>query len=141
MRNVVNIWYHCSMIGWLRNSKFNNLFWGWMALYMLNICVDAPDPYPGSMAEDLSFNEQESVIELVVEKGLGYEDAIPEQEDHDSQQETTLIKGLAIDHFILPSLEAEFYSRSGIEKEKGFTIYFAFPQVHYLEISSPPPEA
>lgn len=56
-----------------------------MALYLLNISVDAPDQLPGHFPEDLSFNDQESIVELVVEKLLGFENAIAEHDDHDAE--------------------------------------------------------
>lgn len=56
-----------------------------MGLYLLNISVDSPDPNPEHIPEDLSINDQESIIEVVVEKILGFEDAFEEYDDHDSE--------------------------------------------------------
>lgn len=60
-----------------------------LGLYFLNISVDSPDPLPNKVPEDLSFNDQESIVELIVEKVLGFEDLIsevddPDPEDHNS---------------------------------------------------------
>ncbi|MCC4213062.1 hypothetical protein [Leeuwenhoekiella parthenopeia] len=59
-----------------------------MGLYLLNISVDPIDPNPEHIAEDLSINDQESIIEIVFEKVLGYEDAIKEYDDHDTEDHT-----------------------------------------------------
>lgn len=60
-----------------------------MSLYFLNISVDSADPYPEHISENLSINDQESVIEIVIEKILGYEDAIEEYDDNDAGDHTT----------------------------------------------------
>lgn len=61
-----------------------------MGLYLLNISVDTADLKPKHIPEDLSFNDQESIIEIVLEKVLGYEDAIKEYDDNDTEDHNTL---------------------------------------------------
>jgi len=56
-----------------------------MGLYLLNISVDTADPKPEHIPEDLSINDQESILEIVFEKVLGYEDAFKEYDDHDKE--------------------------------------------------------
>lgn len=55
-----------------------------MGLFLLNISVDTADPNPENIPEDLSINDQESILEIVVEQVLGYEDAFKEYDDHDT---------------------------------------------------------
>ena len=69
----------------LRNSAFTRVLWGFMGLYLLNISVDSADPNPEHIPEDLSINDQESIIEIVFEKILGYEDAFEEYDDPDTE--------------------------------------------------------
>lgn len=76
----------------MRHSIFTRLFWGLMGLYLLNISVDAVDPYPDYIPEDLSVNDQESIVEIVVEEILGYEDAIDEFDEHDNEDHSKRIK-------------------------------------------------
>lgn len=57
-----------------------------MGFYLLNISVDTADPNPDHFPEDLSINDQESILEIVIEKVLGYEDAIKEYDDHDTEE-------------------------------------------------------
>lgn len=57
-----------------------------MALYLLNISVDTSDPNPEQVLEDLTFNDQESIIEIIVEQVFGFEDAIEEYDDHDTEE-------------------------------------------------------
>lgn len=61
----------------------SRILWGLMGLFFLNISVDTADFNPEYFSEDLTINDQESIIEIVVEGILGYEDAIKEHEDHD----------------------------------------------------------
>ncbi|MBD3583946.1 hypothetical protein [Flavobacterium selenitireducens] len=84
---------------------FHRLWCGFMALYLLNCCVDAPDASGRWKSENLSYNEQESVIELVVEKALGYGDVIPEYDDTDSGNESPVKKNISIDFFLLPQCD------------------------------------
>ncbi len=73
------------MISQIRNSLFVKALWGLMGLYLLNISVDPADPFPDHIPEDLSFNDQESIIEIFFEKILGYENALEEYDDHDRE--------------------------------------------------------
>ncbi|TRX60590.1 hypothetical protein FNH22_05940 [Fulvivirga sp. M361] len=129
------------MLRQLRNSSFISFFYGFMALYMLNICVDSPDALPNTVPEDLSYNDQESIIEIVLEKLLGCEDAIPELDDNDSNPHTTFKNHTAIDHFILPSFESIPKGNANAERSQGNSMYFLYTPSHYLEVYSPPPEA
>ena len=54
-----------------------------MGLHLLNVSVDTVDPNPEYFPEDLSFNDQESIIEIIVEKVLGYGNVIEEYDDND----------------------------------------------------------
>lgn len=67
-----------------------------MGLYLLNISVDTADPSPEHLPEDLSFNDQESLVELVVEMIFGFENAIKEYDDHDTEEHNNK-KNLKID--------------------------------------------
>lgn len=126
------------MIYQLRNSVFTKVLWGLMALYLINISVDTPDPYPEHIAEDLSINDQESIIELIVEQILGFENAIKEVDDHDSEEHNktkiTKIDLLACVSFVDIS-----------KKHHQYSFRFASDQNHWLisrhiEIEDPPPK-
>ena len=60
------------------------LFWFLTALNILNLSVDAPDPQPYHIPEDLRYNDMESIVEIVLEQVLGIEDAVPEHDDDDA---------------------------------------------------------
>lgn len=56
-----------------------------MGIYLLNISIDTADPNLEHIPEDLSFNDQESIVEFVVETIMGYEDTFEEYDDPDSE--------------------------------------------------------
>ena len=60
-----------------------------MGLYLFNLSVDTSDPNPRHIPEDLSINDQESMVELVAEQILGMEDAFEEFDDTDSEDQTS----------------------------------------------------
>lgn len=73
------------MIAHFRNSISIKVFWTLIAIYLLNISVDTTDPAPQSVTEDLAINDQESLVEIVVEEILGFENAIHENDDPDTE--------------------------------------------------------
>ncbi|WP_068828817.1 hypothetical protein [Wenyingzhuangia fucanilytica] len=57
-----------------------------MGVHLLNICVDIPNTTtPININKDLSFNDQESIVEFFFEKVLGYEDTFEEYDDNDTE--------------------------------------------------------
>jgi len=111
-----------------------------MALYLLNCSVDTSAIFQNNIPENLTFNEQESILELIIEKGLGFENAIPENDDCDSENNTTLKKTVTLDFFIVPiytSITNVPYSKC-ISKSIGFG-ETKVPKACF-EIHSPPPE-
>jgi len=75
-----------------------------MALYLLNCCIDAPDAHNRWKQESLAYNEQESVIEIVVESVLGFGDVIAEYDDADPEDDYSLKKNIALDLFLVPEM-------------------------------------
>jgi hypothetical protein len=111
-----------------------------MSLYLLNCFVDSPDAQPHHFPEDLTYNDLESIIEIVVEKVLGFENAIPEYDDNDSNQDFAAKSTFFIDIFVLPNTTPSINKKySYLKKEKlaeQNSIFFN----PYFEIHTPPPE-
>ncbi|MEP2669319.1 MAG: hypothetical protein ABJH04_10015 [Cyclobacteriaceae bacterium] len=125
------------MISRIRNYTFTKLFWGLMGLYLLNISVDTVDLYPEHIPEDLSINDQESIVEIIVEQVLGYENAIQEYDDHDTDGHSK--KNVKIDVLVQPTLANEgSYKRT--ERKQLFLGYEAHLTNGHKEIKSPPPK-
>tara|TARA_R110002049_G_scaffold288330_2_gene470693 strand:- start:5289 stop:5624 length:336 start_codon:yes stop_codon:yes gene_type:complete len=101
-----------------------------MALFLLNISVDTADSHPEHIPEDLSINDQESIIEIVFEKVLGYENSFKEYDDHDREdhnKKSNLKIDLTIYYLsniendnLLMDLSKQFFSQQNNFVTKGF---------------------
>ena len=69
-----------------RNHIIFRLFWLFMAAHIFNCSVDTPDAQPDYIPEDLSYNDMESVAEIILEKVLSIKDAVAEHEENDEQE-------------------------------------------------------
>ncbi len=74
-----------------------------MALYLSNICADAPDPGLPGTPENLAYNDIESVVEILLEHALHFENAVPEHDDADCEQPENTRPAKAAAPFILES--------------------------------------
>ncbi|QNR24591.1 hypothetical protein [Croceimicrobium hydrocarbonivorans] len=127
------------MISILRNSKALSLLWGIMAFYLLNISVDTRDFQANDIPEDLSFNDQESMVEIIVEQILGYEDAFIEYDDPDTEESQSQ-NSLKIEALINPYL---FIGKPLFIDESlmAFSTFFAGTLPGHFNIDNPPPQA
>ncbi|GAA5221654.1 hypothetical protein [Membranihabitans marinus] len=127
------------MISVIRNSVLTQFLWGFMGLFLLNISVDTADPNPEHIPEDLSINDQESIVEFVVEKLLGFEDAFQEYDDHDIEDHNkntnakvyftdNIIEGLVINLNTILT-DRQIFSDYNISLTEGF-----------CKINTPPPK-
>lgn len=90
------------MLKTIRQHIIFRYFFGFMAFYILNCSVDTPDAMPENIAEDLSYNDMESVVEIVVEQVLGFDGAIAEYDDHDTDDNSALELKKNLDTFTIP---------------------------------------
>lgn len=110
-----------------------------LALHIFNVSIDMPDGQPYDVPEDLSINEQESFIELVLEQWLGIENAVAEHDEPgDESEDLEIIKQFKLTHL----------QPSEIKFERTYTIaYSQFPDPgsyrsqYCSEITPPPPKA
>lgn len=127
------------MLDRIRNSVFSKVLWGLMGLYLLNISVDTADPYSEHIPEDLSINDQESIVEIVVEQVLGYEDAFEEYDDHDSEDHSkkTVVKIDLTTHYIAAIVLDQKFTLTIRQKFPDFNTFLT-EGCHKLD--SPPPK-
>ena len=111
-----------------------------MGLYLLNISVDTADPNPEHVPEDLSFNDQESFVELIIEQVLGYENAIKEYDDHDTEDHTKK-KSVKIDLLVHETKNKGIVSNQLLEGKASYPHLEARLTNGFKEIDSPPPKA
>jgi len=69
----------------LRKHIVFRIVWVFMALHILNCSIDSPDAQPDYVPENLSYNDIESVAELIIEQIMGFDNIIPEQDEHDTE--------------------------------------------------------
>ena len=127
------------MLGRIRNSGTIKYLWGLMWLYLLNISVDTADPNPDHITEDLSFNDQESIIEVLVEMVLGFEDAFKEHCDPD-HEEHNAGKNVKIDFLVYEIQSVHQAATHPAEKSNRFPDYHARLTNGHKVIDSPPPK-
>lgn len=127
------------MLNQIRNSVFTKILWGLMGLYLLNISVDTADPNPKHIPEDLSINDQESIIEIVLEKVLGYENAIKEYDDNDSEDlnKKPAVKIDLTTHYVVYTVLHQFFIQTASHK---FLDYSSYLTNGFQKPDSPPPK-
>jgi hypothetical protein len=117
------------------------LFWLFMAVHIFNCSVDTPDAQPDYVPEDLTYNDMESVVEIVLENVLDIKDAIAEHDENDTEEGNSFnIKK-----------DFSFHNRSKVEKinifDNGLHITAStdykeqFSSQFHPEIVPPPPKA
>jgi len=93
----------------IRNTAFIKILWGFMSIYWLNISVDAPEAE--NFIQESFFNEQESIVEIVFEQVLGYEEAIDEHDENkceDQNQKKNSKLDIDIQYFNNSIFESSF---------------------------------
>jgi len=110
-----------------------------MGLYLLNISVDTADFNPEYIPEDLSINDQESIIEIIVESVLGYENAIKEYDDHDTEDNNKK-ENVKIDLLVYQAGIDKSANRTFKELNKLNPFYDARLANGFNKIDCPPPK-
>lgn len=119
-----------------KNIRIQKALWLFMACYFINSIVDAPNLNLYTSA--VYFNEQETIIELVVEKIMDFGDVIPETNDTDNQEQTSL-KKLKLEVYF-PTLKLVFLQPLYNCNTKTFCHSDLFIENPFHSIFSPPPE-
>ena len=118
----------------LRNTKILRYFNLIIGLVILNISVDSPD-FNKNFPEDLSLNDQESIVEIVIEKILGFEDAIPEYEDSDNENHLVK-KDFSLDNYVLekrPEFIFDLSLQELLNSEYQHKYYNFYPEISAIK--------
>ena len=127
------------MLQQFRLRLFTQIVWGILAIHFINISIDAPDFYPNHIPENLSYNEQESIVELVTETLLGYDDVFEEYDDDDSEDFTVKKNLHNIWYCVAPS-PIKVRNKSGFTAKPKFFYHLIGNDHLAISINSPPPE-
>ncbi|HET6245273.1 MAG: hypothetical protein H0V01_02030 [Bacteroidetes bacterium] len=123
----------------IRNSILIKVIWGLLGLHFLNISVDSADPYPDCIPENLTINDQESIIEIVIEKILGFENAIKEYDDNDREDHTN--KGNVKIELLFLSTDEPINSQPNHDKRTQRHLDFeAYLTKGFYQLDTPPPK-
>lgn len=127
------------MLNQIRNSVFTKILWGLMGLFLLNISVDMEDPNPIYIPEDLSINDQESIIEIVVEQVLGFDDVFKEYDDNDTEDHNkkTNVKIDLFNNYMADCMMMQSFIK--VKKQK-FLNYNTFLLNGFQKLNIPPPK-
>ena len=113
-----------------------------MALLLLNCSVDTTGLFADAIEKtQIAVNDQESIIEIVVEQFLGFDNLIPENFDDDMDQKANLKKAKVIDIFIIPNFSLPDNIAAQIESKIEVVSGDNQLDKFHFKIPSPPPEA
>lgn len=113
-----------------------------LSILLFNFSIDTPDHLiynvQYTVHEDLSVNEQESIVEFFLENVLGIENAIPESDEGDSVQDSG--KALFYHHEERKSLQLPVHKPIAVNEEHIF-FYRSLLLDCFNEINPPPPKS
>jgi len=122
----------------IRQNTIINFLWGFMGFYLLNISIDTGELNFFSSYKNTVYNDQESIIEFIAEKVLGFENTFSEFDDPDYE-----------DHHKSKSFKIELVINSGNLRSLNLQLRTACNYAHkmdpdilqgYQTLSKPPPE-
>ena len=124
----------------LHTKYFKNFILTVLTISIFNTVIDPPDimrnmDHDVELEEDTSLNEMESIVEVVVEKCLDIDNAIPEKEEEDSGE---FCKKIQIFYFHKPYISYIQKTFVPIPTYKSF--YFDNFSAISILIDSPPPK-
>ncbi len=93
--------HNTSIFQFFRQSVCRKVVCVFFAVQLLNMSIDPVDVEPFGMAEDLSINDIESLVELVLEEIIGIENCVAESDERD----TDSVKCKVIFSFIITPQE------------------------------------
>jgi hypothetical protein len=128
------------MIQSVRNTRFFKSFWFFLALYMLNISVDAPANGLSNAGLNLNDNVQDSIIEICLEVWMGFEHAIPDLQESSEDYDLTLKKPWVKNLYIVPTLFDKNTLTFSPQAKLNFSDIPCLLLKYYLEVHSPPPD-
>lgn len=120
-----------------KSISFRNFLSLFLALYLFNYSIDSRDSHADHIAEDLSLNDIESLLEFTLEFVFGWENFMREHDEQDDRNGSLIAHHIFIGGFTtVTCLPADV---SGIE----IVHHYRDPQQSFVQnspdILSPPP--
>lgn len=122
-----------------RNNVFIKILFGVLGIHLFNISIDIPLLTPINHSQELSFNNQDSIVEFLLEKVLGFENAIEEQESNETD-DCKPKNNLNIE--LIAARGAFFKTKLLRLKETKHKFHELIPQVTdgHIQLDTPPPK-
>lgn len=117
------------------------VLWLVMALHIFNCSVDTPDPQPDNVPEDLTYNDMESVVEIVLEQVLDINNAIAEKDDTDTDGDIGLHLKKGLDFSYHQSALKTLFCKTSIVVCKHALYKEKYSEQFHPELTPPPPKA
>ncbi len=111
-----------------------------MGLYIFNLSADTTDPESQHIAEDLTINDQESMVEVLVETILGFEDAFEEFDDPDGEDQNNKSFQKVVLSLHNPAEQEQLFN-SSIPADINFSDPKAVLCLGFYRLDSPPPNS
>lgn len=117
------------------------LFWLFMAVHVINCSIDAPDAMPDYVPEDLTYNDMESIAEIIFEQVFNIKDAFAEHDENDTEDGSSFSVKKETIHSLINEVEVnKFFENEYLIIASTFYDEQYSLQFH-PEIEPPPPRA
>jgi len=125
----------------IREHIIFRCLWFVLALHIFNCSADTPDPQPESVPEDLSYNDMESIVEIVLEEVLDIDNAIAETDDTDTDGDNGLNLKKGLDFSYHQSALKTLFCNTSILVCKHALYKEKYSEQFHPELTPPPPKA
>jgi hypothetical protein len=112
-----------------------------MAVHIFNCSVDTPDARPDYVPEDLTYNDMESVVEIVLENVLNFENAIAEHDEKDTDHGGSFEIKKPFSFFYHRNIKIDPIFDMGLSVGVSTNYSEQFSSQFHPEIVPPPPKA
>lgn len=114
------------MFQFIRTNSILKITWIFMAAHLLNLSVDVAEEYVMSSSEAAQFNEWDSLMEMVLEGAIGFENAFEESSSDEDPDPSTLKLQQFVHHSFdvqiipnFPVIKSALHTYSGPEVDEG----------------------
>lgn len=112
-----------------------------LAFHIFNFSVDTPDAKPDYIPEDLTYNDIESVAELVLEKVLNIENAIAEHDENDTEDGNSFDLKKDFVYYLRTKIENDKIFDNGLHIIASTDYDEQYSSQFHPEIVPPPPKS
>lgn len=125
----------------LRHSKILSALWLFLTVWIFNYSIDIPDPQNDSVREDLTYNDIESISELIFEYCLGWEDFVTEHDEDDPDDRGGVSKKIEL-VYVWKFVPVKVVAKTFVPGTEHFFNYsLKEPEIPFIPGVTKPPQA